>query len=344
MRPLSVLWRMASSWYISLLFVVGVGVVIGYFVFFEVYPGKPKIGIIDIPFTVFNEDSAFTVKAFLDYARERDDIKAVVIRLTSPGSSGGAGEQLYLATREVREDKPVVIAMGDIVASGAYMMSMGANYLYANPGTAVGSVGVFIAFPFPSIPEVPDEAVMRTGPKKFLGNSRRDFTMILEQIKENFYQMVAAERGEKLRLSKEELLEAQLYFGGRGVNVGLVDAIGGDTDAIEKAASLAGISNYDLVDVNVEVFRIFNQKFVRVTEPLLEQTDGQMVVGDMRTLAPLSRDAGDEDWLLGGVTTMEVVRRSFLPSGVEQVQEELIDFPLEINAPRIYYLYVGPTK
>ena len=54
------------------------GIVIGYFVFFDVFPGKPKIGIIDVPFTVLTPDAAFVISAFLDFARQDDDIKAVV--------------------------------------------------------------------------------------------------------------------------------------------------------------------------------------------------------------------------------------------------------------------------
>ena len=65
MGKLCALWRLATSWYVSLVFVVAAGIVIGYFVFFELYPGKPKIAIIDIPFTVFTEDSAFVVSSYL---------------------------------------------------------------------------------------------------------------------------------------------------------------------------------------------------------------------------------------------------------------------------------------
>ena len=157
MGKLSILWRIATSWYVSLLSLAAIGVVIGYFVFFEVYPGKPKIGIIDIPFTVITDDTAFVTSAFLDYARQNDDIKAVVIKLNSPGSSGAAGEQMYQETRKLREEKPIVIAMGSLTASGAYEWSLGANYTYAKTSSFVGSVGVFLNFrgPVPSIPLVP---------------------------------------------------------------------------------------------------------------------------------------------------------------------------------------------
>ena len=344
MGKISAVWRIASSWYVSLLFVVAVGIVIGYFVFFEVYPGRPKIAVIDIPFTVITDDSAFVIDAFLDYARERDDIKGVVIKLNSPGGGAAASEQLFVETRKLREEKPVVIAMGDIVASGAYMMSMGANFMYARPSTFVGSVGVVLSFPGPLLPSLPDEQVITTGPFK-RGSARRHFISATDQLKQGFAQMVITERGDKLRLSREELLDAQIFPGIEGVRVGLVDAIGGDTDAIEKAADLAGISNYDLVDVNTEVFRILNQKLARILEPLFDLTGSQPGVGDVRSLMAPPTGTGDAGQFPDGGTSISALRRLFLPSGVRQLQQEAPPgVPLEVETPRIYYLYVGPSK
>ena len=344
MGKISAVWRIASSWYVSLLFVVAVGIVIGYFVFFEVYPGRPKIAVIDIPFTVITDDSAFVIDAFLDYARERDDIKGVVIKLNSPGGGAAASEQLFVETRKLREEKPVVIAMGDIVASGAYMMSMGANFMYARPSTFVGSVGVVLSFPGPLLPSLPDEQVITTGPFK-RGSARRHFISAMDQLKQGFAQMVITERGDKLRLSREELLDAQIFPGIEGVRVGLVDAIGGDTDAIEKAADLAGISNYDLVDVNTEVFRILNQKLARILEPLFDLTGSQPGVGDVRSLMAPPAGTGDAGQFPDGSTSISALRRLFLPSGVRQLQQEAPPgVPLEVETPRIYYLYVGPSK
>ena len=344
MDKLNAVWRIASSWYVSLPLVVAVGIVVGYFVFFEVYPGKPKIGIIDIPFTVITDDSAFVIDAFLDYARERDDIKGVVIKLNSPGGGAAASEQLFVETRKLREEKPVVIAMGDIVASGGYMMSMGANFMYARPTTFVGSVGVVLSFPGPLLPSLPNEQVITTGPFK-RGSARRHFISVTDQLKQGFAQMVITERGDKLRLSREELLDAQIFPGIEGVRVGLVDAIGGDTDAIEKAADLAGISGYDLVDVNTEVFRLFNERLARILKPLFDLTGSQPGVGDIRSLMAPPTSTGDAGQFLDGGTSISALRRLFLPSGVRQLQQEAPPgVPFEVEKPRIYYLYVGPSK
>ena len=329
------------GWYISLLAFAVVGTLVGYFVFFEIFPGKPKIGIIDLPVSVITEDPGFTISAFLDFARRDDDIKAVVIRISSRGSSGAIAERLFMEVRKLREEKPVVVTMGNIVASGAYMMSLGANYIYASPGSWVGSVGVLITNPGPVIPRPRDERVISTGPHKLDAGGRRHFAALMEQLKENFYQMVVAERGDKLQITREELLEGRIYNGNEAVRLGLVDALGGDTEAIEKAASLARISSYDVVDVNVEVFRIFNQKLARIIEPLA--TEGaQPDLRRVRPIVGLSSGTDQVSESLAGMSNLDMIRRLYLPSGLDHVEDELLeDLGLDIETPRVFYVYLG---
>jgi ClpP class serine protease len=157
--------------------------------------------------------------------------------------------------------------------------------------------------------------------------------------------MVITERGSKLRISREELLNALVYPGMEGVRLGLVDAIGSDTDAIEKAADLAHVSGYDLVDVNTEVFRIFSQKLARILEPLfdLEADQGRSVLAGLMAPSRVPANTGDASQPLLGSAGLGMVRNLFLPSGEEQLRRAVPpDFPMEIDKPRIYYLYVGP--
>jgi protease-4 len=344
MGRLAALWRVATHWYISALFLAAVGIVVGWAVFFHVFPGKPKIGVIDIPFTVITDDSAFVISEFLDYARRNRDIKAVFIRLNSPGGGAAASEKLFFQMRGLRDEKPVVIVMNDIVASGGYMMSMGASYLYAKPTSLVGSVGVILSFPGPLIPDTPDERIVISGPFKLGGGDRRHWIGLAEQVKQSFSLLVISQRGEKLHLSPQELTQARIYAGVEAMRLGLVDAIGDDTDGIEKAASLAGISDYELVDVNVEVFRSMVQKFRRI----FEASEGQGVQsnqGDIRTLMALSRGKGEALQPLDTVANMPMLRRLFLPSGIGETQKDsLPGFPLKVTMPNLYYLYVGPAQ
>ena len=341
----SILWRFIGKWYVASIFLGALGIILGSMVFFFAWPGKPKIGIIDIPFTVINDRSAFEINALLDYARDDDSIKGVVIKLNTPGGGAAPSEFLYMEIARLREKKPVVMVMNDLVASGGYMMALGTNFIYAQPSSFVAGVGVILS-PLPGlVPRQPSERTALTGPFKGGGGDRRHFVALTDQLKQAFAQMVLVERGDRLQISLEELMEGKIYAGVEGVRLGLVDAIGASTDAIEKAASLANVSGYDLVDVNTEVSIIFNKKIQRITEPL--QRAGVLpLLAEQRLLAgdrSMTQDP-DESGGLAGVAELGALRLLPLPGGIgEDPQTALPDFPLKINGPNVYYLYVGPS-
>ena len=337
--------RFFRSWYIALPVLAAVGIVLGYLVFFHLYPGKPQIGVITIPFVVINEDSAFVVGSYLDYARRQPRIKGVVLKLSSPGGGAASSEMLYLESRKLREEKPLVMVMDSLVASGGFMMAMGANYTYVKSSSLVGNVGV-ISFAGPVIPFVPPENLVVTGPSKLSGSTRREWIGMVDLLKQAFAQMVIAERGDRLRISEEELLEGRLYAGVEAVQLGLVDAMGNDSDAIEKVADMAGISNYELVDINTEVDRLFIQKHRRI---FAASEDGEPPADLSGALALMSLAQGDP---AGGLNRLGYEAdlsgsselRNLLRSGIlQQTQEDpLPGFPLEISRPKIYYIYAGP--
>ena len=304
--------------------------------------------MINVPFTVITEGSAFAIGDLINYARRDDSIKGVVLKLNSPGGLAGASERLYIETSKLREEKPVVIVMGDLVASGGYMMSMGASYTYAQTSSLVGNVGV-ITTAGPLIPELPDEGLVVSSPYKMDGFTRRERMATVDMLKTAFGQMVASERGDKLRISRDELVEGRIYPGVTAVRLGLVDEIGGESDAIQKVAELAGISNYDFVDVNLEVLRELLEDLQRILPPLGERDGDDSGLAEL--LALVSKDFnGDEDTDSGTSSdrannTMQALRalRTMMLNGNLGVNEEdpLPDFPLDINRPNMYYLYVG---
>jgi len=349
MGRLSALWSLASNRYASIIMLSILGIGLGYAVFFFVYPQKPKVGIIDIPFTVINDRSASTIVSYLEYARRHDAIKGVVIRLTSPGGGASASERLFLETRNLRDEMPVVLIMGDLVASGGYMMSLGANYLYTRPSSLVGNVGVIIAFPGPVIPPPPIENIVQTGPDKLFGGDRRDWITMADQMKRTFAGIVITERGEGLKVTQDELLTGRVFPGMGAVNVGLADAIGSDQDAIKKAAELAGISHYGVVDINAKVQRESNELLRWVFDPLLLQFS-QDKIGSPSGLTPFQTpeqlyESFDHQ---GGVLTgaaLETLRNILPYGGIGPGQEEALPgFPQKVNTPNIYYLYVGPSQ
>ena len=339
--------RFFLSWYVTLPVLAVVGIVLGDLVFFNLYPGKPQIGIITIPFVVINEDSALVIGSYLEYARRQPRIKGVVLTLSSPGGGAASSESLYIGSRQLREEKPLVMVMGSLVASGGYMMAMGANYTYVQSSSLVGNVGV-ISFAGPMIPSVPPENLVVTGPSKLSGSTRREWIGMVDLLKQSFAQMVITERGNRLKISEEELVEGRLYAGVEAVQLGLADAIGDAADAVEKVAAMAGISNYELVDVNAIVDRLFVERIYRIFAPL----DDVGPPADLSaTLALLHLAQGQGDPFNGlnrlgqpADLTGNSELRDLLRSGVlQQTQEDpLPGFPLEISRPNIYYIYAGP--
>ena len=344
------MWRLAGNVYVSGVLLAALGIVVGYLVFFQVFPGKPKIATIDIPFTVISDDSAFVIGAFLDFARRDDSIKGVVIRLTSPGGGAAASENLFFETRSRSQEKPVVMVMNDLVASGGYMMSLGANYTFAKPSSFVGNIGVIVSPLPPLVPSTPSEGEGFTGPFKLDGGSRRDFLRITDQLKQSFGDLVRTQRGDRLHISQEELLSGRIYSGIEGVRLGLVDEIGGDADAIEKAASLAKIANYELVDVNVEVSRIFNEKRASINEPI-SGNGGSLDAADFTALLALLNTREDSAQPLESLESSveqlleQALHRPLLSRGGRQSQEDALPgCPVKINGSNVYYLYVGPPQ
>ena len=339
----------ANKWYVSLVLVAVAGVLIGSLVFFKVFPGKPRVGIIEIPLMLISSDTAFVVGELLDYARQTDSIKAVVIKVNSPGGDATSSESLLIEVLKLREKKPVVISMDGVVASGAYMLSLGGNHSYAKTSSLVGNVGVVLSFPGSLVPSAPSEILTISGPHKIEGGNRRHWIAISDSLKEGFVQMVVTHRGDKLRISPVELADGRIYPGSDAVRLGLVDEIGGDTDAIEKAASLAGISHYDVVDINAEVLPIF---FQQVRRTLGTQGSGdQLYAAQLRSLTNSYRDTGGrylppiDPRVVQNEVDLRALRRSFLPSGIGETQDEVLPgFPLRVNPPNIYYLYVGPSR
>ena len=321
------------------------GIAAGLLIFLFIVPGKPKIGVIDIPFTVITENSSYVIGEYLNYARRDDSIKAVVIKLSTPGGGAAASERLYVETRKLREEKPVVIVMDGLVASGGYMMSMGASHTIAQTSSLVGNVGV-IAFAGPLIPSFPSEQVVVTGPYKIEGSTRREWIGTVDLLKSAFAKMVITERGGKLLLTEDELVQGRIYTGLEASRLGLVDEIGGDTDGYEKAADLAGISNYGLVDVNLEVLKKFVKDIrdVYSTENISQEEFARaMFLTSMDEDSEYSSQQGADDGAYGHSERLEALQGLMLYGRLGTSQDDpLPDFPLELNhRPNIYYMYVG---
>jgi len=176
-------------------------------------------------------------------------VKAIVVRVNSPGGSVVASDEIYHALLEF--EKPVVIWMGEVAASGGYYISCGGDHVFAHPDTLTGSIGVISQFL--NVEELLDEVgvdvvVITSGPRKDIGSPYREMTEeeqalwreITDEIYEGFVEVVAQARDLPLD-EVRELADGRIYTGRQALERGLVDDVGTLDDAVAKAAELGGI-------------------------------------------------------------------------------------------------------
>ncbi|MFC2041696.1 S49 family peptidase [Chloroflexota bacterium] len=239
--------RLLHCWFTSIPFFVVLGLVIGGLIAVPLIP-KPNIAIINISGTILGEAYVADILDMLHGAQDDNCIRAVVLRIDSPGGGASATEQIFLDMLRLRQKKPVVVSIGPMAASGGYYIAVASNFIYAEPTSQIGSIGAWVSMPEP---EELDEDIGSTGPFKATGRSRRSTVSVLEMVRQGFVEAIMSQRGERLKLSGEELSRAEIYPGIESLRYGLIDDIGTRTDAVEKAASLAGIRNYEVVEFNI---------------------------------------------------------------------------------------------
>ena len=239
--------RLARRWFTSIFFFVLLGLLLGGLLSVPLIP-RPNIATITISGVILDQAYTDDILDMLRYARDEDSVRAVVLRINSPGGGVSATEQIYLDVLRLRQQKPVVVSVGTTATSGGYYIAVASNFIYAEPTSQLGNVGAWVNLPSP---EELDEDVGTTGPFKATGGSRRKAMGQLEMVRQEFVEAVTSQRGDRLQLSEEELSRAELYAGVESLKYGLIDDIGTRTAAIEKAASLANIRNYEVVDLYI---------------------------------------------------------------------------------------------
>ena len=226
------------------LLVIVVPLAIGLFMAPRLVP-KPQIGVIRLNYEISNA-TAFEFREQLLFARSDPAIEAVVIVINSPGGTASDSEDLYMDVLAARQDLPVVATVDFLAASGAYYIAAATDAIYAKPGSAIGSIGVIS-----SLPDTPflEEEILTTGPYKSFGGTRDGYVRRAETLKFAFLQAVANGRGEKLAADLDLLSRAEIFDGVRALELGLIDGIISTSEAFEKAAELAGIRNYEVVEL-----------------------------------------------------------------------------------------------
>ncbi len=225
-------------------------------------------------------DDARYVKLLKDIRRQ-DDIKAVVLRINSPGGSILSAENIYRQLVGLKADgKKLVISMGDLAASGGYYLSAMADSIFAQPNTLTGSIGVFSILPNPSRALNDKLGVrfdtVRTGPYS------SDFTLMfpwtekehqyLQTRTDAYYELFLNKVAEGRKMTHEEVqavAQGRIWSGRKALELGLVDRLGNLEDAIESAATLAGIEEY-----RVKEYPVFQNPLQKMITDLVEPRHG----------------------------------------------------------------------
>ena len=226
------------------LMVIVVPLAIGLFFAPRLIP-EPKVGLIRLNYDIVGE-TAFQIAKQLDYAREDPSIKSVVLVINSPGGSAAYSEELFLDVLNTREEMPVVATIDLLAASGAYFMAAAADEIYAKPTSSVGSIGVVALLPGPVFIE---DEFLTTGPYKAFGGTADSTVRQIEMAKFSFLEAVEAGRGDRLNVSSDFLSRAEIYSGLQAEKMGLIDGLISTDEAIKRAAELAGLVDYEVVEL-----------------------------------------------------------------------------------------------
>ena len=234
-----------------ILFTVSVGIGIGVLVSGETddFDG-PGVAVVNVEGVIL--DSAPYLES-IRRIREDDSVKAVVVRINSPGGAVAASQEIYEELRRLGEDVPVVASMGTVAASGGYYVACAAAKIYANPGTVTGSIGVIAQFAnYGQLLEWAriDVEVIKSGRMKDVGSPLRKMPEeeraylqgLMDEVHEQFKGTVAASR--KIDPGKvSSFSDGRIVTGATAVGLGLVDATGTLETALAEARSLGGLED-----------------------------------------------------------------------------------------------------
>ncbi len=209
---------------------------------------KEKIGIVTIDGTISESRS---ITSQLVKFRKDHGIKAIILRINSPGGSIGPTQEIYREVQKILPHKQVIASMGAVGASGGYYIAAAAHKIVANPGTITGSIGVLMEFV--RVEELlkkigVDLEIMKSGEFKDIGSPDRKLTerdreilnRLIKDLQKQFVEAVAM--GRNLSVEKvEKIADGRVFSGARAKGLGLVDALGNFEDTVELVKEMADI-------------------------------------------------------------------------------------------------------
>src|SRR5437868_12650517 len=260
-----------------------------------------RIGIVEAKGTIGEAapagiDSDKIVKLLKKYEKD-DDIKAIVLRVDSPGGAVAPSQEIHDAVRRIKAKKKVVVSMGNLAASGGYYISAPADRIYAEPGTLTGSIGViFMHFNVRGLLDWAkiDETTLKTGKYKdtlspfrpIQETDREEIQSISDDVYDQFVKAVAEGRGiPEARV--REIAEGRIYTGRKAKELKLVDELGGLDEAVQAAWTLAGQSGEAKVQYSPKEHELNLRDLMRgMFQGAAEGVRGAVGGGGVQLLAP----------------------------------------------------------
>ncbi len=207
-----------------------------------------SIGVVEV-YGVIDDDMARQVIRQMERFTDNSSIQAIVIHVNSPGGGVAPSQEIYDAILRAKEDKPVVVSMASVAASGGYYIACAGDRIMANPGTLTGSIGVI--FQFHTFQDLMGKIgvgteTVKSGELKDVGSYARPMTdkeremlnSVVQSTYEQFVEVVAEGRS-KEKTEIYPLADGSVYTGLQAYNLGLVDTLGGLHEAVYLAAELA---------------------------------------------------------------------------------------------------------
>lgn len=207
------------------------------------------VGLVEVKGLII--DPQETVKQLKDFARD-DKIKAVVLRIDSPGGVVGPSQEIWSAVKKLKTKKQVIVSMGSVAASGGYYIAAPANLIYANPGTITGSIGVLMKFA--NLEGLMNKVGMKsftlkTGKFKDVGSPSRTMSeeerAMLQSVIESTHSQFVRAVAEGRRLPEAQvraIADGRIFSGEQAMANKLVDRLGTMQDAIDEAGRVGGLS------------------------------------------------------------------------------------------------------
>lgn len=238
--------KIVAAAFVAILIGFALGLFYSFYMLVRIAPSVgAAVGIIRIAGYIETPEVVSMYADAISQAAFNESVKAVVLQVDSGGGYADYVEQIYLDLLELKGKKPVIASLTTAL-SGGYYIAAAADYIYAHPTSMIGNIGVIGSGPLTLIPS---EQGLETGAFKVTGFSKLLFPYTLRQALDNFVSAVENGRGNKLKLTGEELRRGQIYLGTEALNLGLVDELGSVQRAINEAAKRAELAEYTVFEL-----------------------------------------------------------------------------------------------